>query len=196
MPKVQARSSASNRLGEWWRVPGAGVEFPPMKSLIVLLLLSTSIAAGQQRKPETLSVGFVPHHLGMSRSEVNTKLQNARYEVREDGVVMEKNAVGTNSIVGTIAFKNDRLSFINRSWLPHDINVHSFGQALYGVFRQLELQNRTNCLMATSQETNPNADLRSVTIRCLPGASYVDISIVRTSDGLDLVNIEEILREP
>ena len=146
---------------------------------------------------ETLAIGSVPLYLGMAKADVLSKLHKAGYDVNPDSyVVLEKSPGGSSSIIGVVAFENEKLSFINRDWIPDNNTPDTIGRGIYGVFREMEQRGRTACTIQTSDEVNPLAELRYVIIRCRPGQSYVSIGLVRSKiEGVTATTVEEILRK-
>ena len=146
---------------------------------------------------ETLSIGSVELHLGMPQDAVLGQLTRAGYKLTASGengwMIMQSNGDARNGILGSVGFKDNRLTFIDRDWAPDQTSVGTIGNGIYGVLSNLYKQGRQVCSLQTGDQQNPTSELKNIYLTCSPGASYLSITILRYQ-GNDSVSVEEILK--
>jgi hypothetical protein len=157
--------------------------------------------AAKQQVPrlvqETLSIGSVELHLGMPQDAVLGQLTRAGYKLTGSGenawMIMQSNGNATNGILGSVGFKNNKLTGIVRDWAPDQTTVGTIGNGIYGVLSNLYKHGRQMCSLQTGDQQNPTAEVKNIYLTCFPGASYVSITIVRYQ-GNDSVSVSEMLK--
>lgn len=180
----------------------------------VLLLLSAVNICGQssavkdkrslprveavRKNQETLAIGAVELRLGMPQDVVLGELAHAGYNLKKTSeqswFVQAQVPGGKYRVIGGIGFRDGYLTFINRSWDIEEDTDAGLGNALFGVLSSLYSQGRSVCSLQTNSQQNPQSEMKTIYLTCMPGTSYVSVSIVRY-EGQESVSVEEILNQ-
>jgi hypothetical protein len=147
---------------------------------------------------ETLNIGVVELHLGMSKAEVFSRITNKGYifGTGEDGnvpILEEHGDLKMRSLLGLVSFENNRLTFINRVWTPDEQDGPAIARGVYGALSEAQRQGRTACTVSTDSSQGPSGDVKYILFAC--GQSPKVISLMLTHyQGQDSVSVGEILR--
>lgn len=177
--------------------------------LLMSLLAVGSLARGQttrsnvttkestQVPQETLAIGVVEVRLGMPQDTTMAHFASAGYKLMPQGentwFVEQSNGSGGVTILGNVAFKNNGVTFINRSWTPDEVNAAAIGESIYGVLSATYKEGRSMCTLSTDDQQNPTAEVKEINLSCHPGRKYVSIVVVHYQ-GHESVSVSETLK--
>ena len=129
-------------------------------ALLGLTLYAPLLA--QNTQPE-LKLGDVTVRLGMAKAEVVSKFSEAKYlDTGTTGIYYDPG----RRIVYTVKFRNNRLSFAERSWEKDDDLKESAYDAFIGVLKKTTEEGSHSCSIHYSSMADPDISADRVFITC------------------------------
>jgi hypothetical protein len=148
--------------------------------LLALALASYVIARAQTSDKNSIELGNTVLRLGMSKDSVVAVLAGY-YAVDDSGWVITKSGPPYD-YAGQVVFKNGKLVAVWKNWSP-DNQQHGYELAnnLYGLFKVLEDEGRTNCTLSTGTKQTSASEQKTAFLLC--GGKEIQISTLRMSQG-------------
>jgi len=146
---------------------------------------------------ETLQIGDLIFRLGMPKDAVLASIVSHGYTVSRAGETYFISLQRQSPSIGGVAFRNGKLSWIQRSWSTAKTDDVSAAGSIYAALSSATERNRRYCFVDTNETVNSSGDTRSIQLTCVPGRSYIRIDIVRLeqAQGGNGVDVSEILSE-
>ncbi len=174
------------------------------RAILVAVMLAVPVPLPVHAAPpaaDSIKLEMTSLTLGMSQQKVLDMLAErfkvAKFPGSGDGpfsswTVMARTAPFT--LIGNVTFNDGQLTSVIKYWGPNDqqkgVEVAS---ALYGALAQFIKEGKRSCVIDTSTNQTPQAEMKSAFITC--GGKYLDVSIVRTN-GFESASISEFLQSP
>ena len=137
------------------------------------------------QSPATIQISTASLYLGMSEQRVEAAL-SAPFKIQKQPssdstfsswFIMVQNVNGDYSYVGSVAFRNRRLSDVRRSWNMSDNHSGiSLAKALYGAASQMAAEGRHRCVLDVASKQDPRADMHTIFLHC--SGKRIEIAVI------------------
>ncbi len=168
---------------------------PILAGALTLAFAGYAIGLAQTSNKNSIGFGDTVLRLGMSRNSVVSSLASS-YSIDADGWVATKSGPPYEP-EGQLVFKNGRLTGVWKNWFSsNQARGYELANNVYGLFKVLEHEGNTNCILSTSANQNSRGEEKAAFLFC--GSKEIEVSTVRwrrgdqTNDGATLT---EILKE-
>jgi hypothetical protein len=178
----------------------------PLKRILSLLVVgvlaisSLGWKAFGRPTEDTVMLGSIDLRLGMAESIALERL-GEKYDVSEFGrgtysVWWVKEKVKPSRIVGSLSFKQGKLTTAMKYWTPVDVpdTQVGFADSLFSAVRAFEREGRTGCIVSTAGQPSDSYEVKAVFISC--GQKYLRIDITKEENGNSSASIAEVLEAP
>lgn len=167
-------------------------------SFLVGLLFCLSAAIPVPTQQEEKIVIGAPLQIGMSKDSAISRIAErgltvTQYEATGMWFVTEKNDRNEYDVVGTLQFTNSRLSWASRRLTTStDAGAAKLVRNLYFVLKAFEDQGNTACTIETKNTETPDADDKSLLIRC--GKRTALLGVGTYKDQRPAATLDEAIR--
>jgi len=151
-----------------------------------------------QPAPDAVSLGAVKLALGMPK-DVAVALLTKSYDLQKlsETQVFSSWLVTTDKgaeIVGSVAFKDGKLSNIMKYWTPKDQRRgFEFATSLYGLITSFTNEGRNLCAIETARKQDGDIDSKAIFLTC--GAKYIRIDVTSGGSAGDTTQLAEVLEK-
>jgi hypothetical protein len=170
---------------------------------LALGILLASTPAYTQQESERINIGDISLRLGMEKDGVISKLAERGYRVSklessesqsESWIVSLKNEKADDyDILGTVDFRNGRLSWANRNWAESwDSGSAKVGKNLYFLVKSFEETGNTSCSIESKSQEAPEFDSKTTMLHC--GKRMVTISVSKYKEQHEETQVVETVK--
>lgn len=167
-------------------------------SVISALVVTAFCGAAFMQTPTTIEFGGASLHLGVSEQQVEAAIGSSFRIQRQDSPnfaswsVMAPTGDGGFYSVGSLAFRDGRLTSVRRSWGPADQQAGvELAKALYGAANQMVKEGRRQCFLSVGSGQSPRMEARTIFLQC--AGKRLDIQIVEDNQMGNAAFIDEVL---
>ena len=150
---------------------------------------------------DSITFGGNRFKLGMSKDQVVTQLVTSFDVAGPSGrtspcestcTIWEKAAGPPYTMVGSVAFRDGKLSSATKYWDPVDQQKAApFARSVYGVIAELVKDGKTTCTIQTGQSESPGNEQKAAFIIC--GDRKIEILVMRDDKLGEIGTVSELL---
>lgn len=173
------------------------LEEKQMRQRIILFCALFCLTSSLAMAGNPDSIWFAGQYIkiGTPKAKIFSKLV-ADYKLSKVGDI-DQWGISTNSqpsrVLGIIAFENEKVSFINKSWGSFDESSTEPFQTLFRALSSLSEEGHTVAILQTTESKDPQGSIKEVRLHF--GNKYFSITIHDLKDHENGVGFSEVLQK-